>query len=213
MTTNKRKQAASQSLLFIVIGTGILIALNVLGLFTPYGRFDATRNGLFSLAPSSIQLMEDLDEEMTITAYFSSDLPPQFASTEHEVRDLLEEYAQASNGHLSVRVIDPGDDEELRTQAADDGVEEVVLDRAGPVCLVEVGRHPRDVFAEVVLEDGDLLAELGGGGLHAGTEGSLSSPGGARTCRKRRPRGCSRAPSAGARRCRCSARGNSCRGR
>lgn len=125
MTTNKRKQAASQSLLFILIGTGILIALNVLGLFTPYGRFDATRNGLFSLAPSSLQLMEDLDEEMTITAYFSSDLPPQFASTEHEVRDLLEEYAQASNGHLTVRVIDPGDDEELRTQAADDGVEAV----------------------------------------------------------------------------------------
>ena len=125
MTTNKRKRAAGESLVLILIVAGIAFALNILGLFTSYGRFDATRNGLFSLAPSSERLMADLDEDMQITAYFSSDLPEQFASTEHEVRDLLEEYAQASDGRLTVRFIDPGDDEELRTQAAEDGVEAV----------------------------------------------------------------------------------------
>ncbi|MBK8411512.1 MAG: GldG family protein [Sandaracinaceae bacterium] len=125
MTTNKRKRAASESLAFLLIGAGILLALNLLGLFTSYGRFDATRNRLFSLAPSSERLMEDLDEDMQITAYFSSDLPPQFASTEREVRDLLEEYAQASDGRLSVRFVDPGDDEELKSQAEEDGIEAV----------------------------------------------------------------------------------------
>jgi hypothetical protein len=41
-------------------------------------------------------------------------------------------------------------------------VDQVVVHGAGPQRLVEVGRHPRDVLAEVVLEHGDLLAEFGG---------------------------------------------------
>ena len=125
MTTNKRKRAAGESLVLILIVAGIAFALNIVGLFTSYGRFDATRNGLFSLAPSSERLMGELDEDMQITAYFSGDLPEQFASTEHEVRDLLEEYANASNGKLTVRFIDPGDDDELKAQAEEDGIEAV----------------------------------------------------------------------------------------
>ncbi|MCA9536588.1 MAG: GldG family protein [Myxococcales bacterium] len=124
MTTNKRKRAASESLVFLLIVAGILLALNVLGLFTSYGRFDATRNGQFSLAPSSERIMGELTEEMQITAYFSRDLPPQFASTEREVRDLLDEYVQASNRHLTVRVVNP-DTDELKAEAEADGVEAV----------------------------------------------------------------------------------------
>ncbi|MCA9578072.1 MAG: GldG family protein [Polyangiales bacterium] len=162
MSTNKRTRAASESLVFLLIGAGILLALNVLGLFTPYGRFDATRNHLFSLAPSSERLMNELNEDMEIVAYFSQDLPPQFASTEREVRDLLEEYVQASNGHLTVRVINP-DTDELKAQAEEDGVEAVQHQ------LIEAGaRSSRLGFRGLVIK---YLGETRPIPVIAGTDG------------------------------------------
>jgi ABC-type uncharacterized transport system involved in gliding motility auxiliary subunit len=146
-TPNKRKRAASESLIFLLIGVGIVLTLNILGQFTSYGRFDATANGLFSLAPSSERLMADLGEDMQITAYFSQDLPPQFASTEREVRDLLEEYADASNGRLHVRFVDPGDDDELVAQAREDGVQAVQHQ------LIEAGaRSTREGYRGLVIK-------------------------------------------------------------
>ena len=124
-TENKRAAAMRDSLLLLGLVAAIAVVLNVLGLYTSYGRIDATHTGAFSLAPSSERLMAGLDEDMTITAYFSSDLPPQFASTEREVRDLLEEYGSASNGHLILEFVDP-DDETLEQRAQEDGVQPVV---------------------------------------------------------------------------------------
>ena len=162
MTTNKRKRAASESLVFLLIVAGILLALNVLGLFTSYGRFDATRNGQFSLAPSSERIMGELTEEMQITAYFSRDLPPQFASTEREVRDLLDEYVQASNRHLTVRVVNP-DTDELKAEAEADGVEAVQHQ------LIEAGaRSSRLGFRGLVIK---YLGETRPIPVIAGTDG------------------------------------------
>ncbi|MDD9946914.1 MAG: Gldg family protein [Myxococcales bacterium] len=124
MAIQKRQaKAANESLFFLLVLAGIVVALNGLGVFVN-GRLDATENELFSLSTGSRRLAASLGDQMEIRAYFSKEVPPQYASTERYVRDLLAEYRDASGGKVSVRFIHPEEDEDK--QAAErDGVQRV----------------------------------------------------------------------------------------
>lgn len=124
MSSKIQKRAASESLLFLLFIAGILILLNVLGAYFRSPRIDLTSNGLFSLAEGSKRLAANLDDRLEITAYFTENLPPPFNATERHVRDLLSEYAAASNGQLIVRFVNP-DDEEKQAAARADGIQPV----------------------------------------------------------------------------------------
>lgn len=124
MSSKVQKRAASESLIFLLIVTGILILLNVLGASFRSPRIDLTRNGMFSLAEGSERLAASLDDRLEITAYFTENLPPPFNATERQVRDLLSEYAAASDGQIVVRFVNP-DDEAKQQAARSDGVQPV----------------------------------------------------------------------------------------
>jgi ABC-type uncharacterized transport system involved in gliding motility auxiliary subunit len=109
-------------LVFLSFVGGILILLNVLVAYFPSPRIDLTQNGLFSLAEGSERLAASLDDRLEVTAYFTENLPPPFNATERHVRDLLSEYAAASNGQIIVRFVNP-DDEEKQQAARADGVQ------------------------------------------------------------------------------------------
>ena len=111
-------------MLFLSVVGGILILLNVLAAYLPSPRVDLTRNGLFSLADGSERVAANLDDRLEVTAYFTENLPPPFNATESQVRDLLSEYAAASNGKIRVRFINP-DDEAKQQAARADGVQPV----------------------------------------------------------------------------------------
>jgi len=115
----------AESITYVALTLVVLVLLNVAGQFL-FFRLDMTRNKLYSLSQASERLVSDLDEDMTITAYFTSDLPPPFNATEHYVRNLLSEYEAASNGRIHLRFVNPDDEEEA--EAADEAgiVEEPV---------------------------------------------------------------------------------------
>ena len=124
MSSKVQKRAAGESLIFLLIVAGILILLNVLGASFRSPRIDLTHNGLFSLAEGSERLAASLTDRVEVTAYFTENLPPPFNATERQVRDLLSEYAAASNGQIIVRFVNP--DDEAKQQAAQaDGVQPV----------------------------------------------------------------------------------------
>ena len=124
MATNKRTKSAVESIAFVLLVGGILVAANGFFRYFNVGRVDVTENRLFSLSDGSERLVGDLDDKMEITAYFTADLPPPFNTTEQAVRDLLSGYEAASGGKIEVSFIDP-DDEELQKQAEEDGVRRV----------------------------------------------------------------------------------------
>ena len=124
MSSKIQKRAASESLLFLSFVGGILILLNVLAAYFPSPRIDLTRNGLFSLAEGSERLAASLDDRLEVTAYFTENLPPPFNATERRVRDLLSEYAAASNGQIVVNFVNPDDDAKQQAARAD-GVQPV----------------------------------------------------------------------------------------
>ena len=119
MSSKVQKSAASESLLFLAFVGGILILLNVLVAYFPSPRIDLTQNGLFSLAEGSKRVAARLDDRLEVTAYFTENLPPPFNATERHVRDLLAEYAAASDGQIVVNFVNPDDDAKQQAARAD----------------------------------------------------------------------------------------------
>jgi len=113
-----------ESIGFVLMTLVAVVLANVVIHFVRPIRFDMTENRLYSLSQGSERLVAELEDDMAITAYFTSELPPPFNATELYVRNLLAEYEAASNGHLQVRFVDPDEDEE-RTAAEQDGIQEV----------------------------------------------------------------------------------------
>ena len=124
MASKTQRNLARESLLFLAVIGGILILLNVLSAYFSPPRIDLTQNNLFSLADGSKNVAKNLDDRLEVKAYFTKDLPPPFNATERQVRDLLQEYAAASDGKITVKFINP-DDEEGAEAARSDGIQRV----------------------------------------------------------------------------------------
>jgi ABC-2 type transport system permease protein len=123
MAMNKRTKRATESLAFLGVTAGIVVLLNVLGIFF-FGRVDVTEKRLFSLSQGSQRVVQNLTDELQVVAYFTKDLPPPFNATERYVRDLLDEYQSAARGKVVVTFINP-DTDEARQAAEEDGAQRV----------------------------------------------------------------------------------------
>jgi len=106
MNTSKLMQQS----LFVVAVIGSLVLINVLGLRL-FGRVDVTRDGAYTLSKATTETLGSLDEAVTVTAYFTENLPAPYSSNARYVRDLLEEFRSSSKGRVSFEFIDPASQE------------------------------------------------------------------------------------------------------
>ena len=100
---------------------GILVLLNIIGLRF-FKRFDLTSGNIYTLSPASKDLVKSLDDKFTVKAYFTSDLPPEYANNRRDLRDLLDEYRAYANGNFQYEFIDPGKKEDLEQEAQRYGI-------------------------------------------------------------------------------------------
>jgi gliding-associated putative ABC transporter substrate-binding component GldG len=107
-----KKTDLSVSIVFVI---GIVAVLNYFSsqLFL---RWDLTQNKVYSISEVSKKTVKNLDDIVTIKAYFSKSLPSQVLSVKQEVEDILDEYQTFSNGHLRVELIDPSSDEKTQKE-------------------------------------------------------------------------------------------------
>ncbi len=91
-----------------IIGIVVLVNMLALGWFV---RVDLTEHGLYTLSEASQATVENLEDPVSIRAYFTADLPAPFSSTSRYVKDLLDEYATYSHGMLQYQFIDPVEEE------------------------------------------------------------------------------------------------------
>ncbi|MBI3180780.1 MAG: GldG family protein [Myxococcales bacterium] len=91
---------------FLIAVAGSLVLLNLVSLRT-FARFDLTKEGMYTLSKASKDTMASLEDAVTVSAYFTGELPPPYSSNARYVRDLLEEFRAASKGKLSFEFIDP----------------------------------------------------------------------------------------------------------
>lgn len=87
-----------------------------------YLRLDLSAGKLYSLSSGSKRLLGALKAPVEIKAYFSKDLPPQYAATRAYVRDLLREYRSASSGMVRFQFIDVDKDDKSKQDALGQGI-------------------------------------------------------------------------------------------
>ena len=83
----------------ILLIVGILIIFNLLSV-QYYFRIDLTEDKQYTLSEATKNIMESLDEPITVKAYFSENLPPDIARTKKDFEEYLIEYARLSDNNL-----------------------------------------------------------------------------------------------------------------
>ncbi|KRB59019.1 gliding motility-associated ABC transporter substrate-binding protein GldG [Flavobacterium sp. Root186] len=83
----------------------ILIVLNVLGsLF--FHRFDLTKDKRYTLSPTSLQIVKQVKNPLSIKIYMQGELPADFRRLQLETKQLLEEF-QAYNSNIVFEFVNP----------------------------------------------------------------------------------------------------------
>ena len=79
------------------------------------GRFDLTEDRLFTISPATSDIVEDLDDILTLEFYESQEPAIPIALATRDVGDFLEDFASGSDGKVKlVRRFPDEDDDELR---------------------------------------------------------------------------------------------------
>lgn len=85
-------------------------------------RWDLTDDQRYTLSPATLAILDSLPETVTVTAWFSEDLPPDLAVVRQDLKDMLVEYSARSDDRVRFEMIDPGQDAQKLQQVRQEGV-------------------------------------------------------------------------------------------
>ncbi|MBN2610080.1 MAG: Gldg family protein [Bacteroidales bacterium] len=100
---------------------GIIILLNYLS-NRFFFRLDLTDDSRYSLSPATKNILRSLEQPVTITAYFTKKLPPQFENLKRDFKNMLTDYKTISKGMVVYEFIDPAVDEETERKVQQKGI-------------------------------------------------------------------------------------------
>ncbi|MCZ6559294.1 MAG: Gldg family protein [Gammaproteobacteria bacterium] len=89
-------------------------------------RLDLTENGLYSVSDGTSQILNAIDQPLTLQFFFSDEATRKLPSTRiyaNRVREMLEEYVQRAGGMIELQIIDPLPFSEEEDQAANYGLQ------------------------------------------------------------------------------------------
>ena len=133
----------------VLIAAALLFAVAVISLL-PGWRLDLTADRLFTLAPATRDIVSNLEPQIELTFFYSDSATedvPQIRTYATRVQELLREIVFASNGRISLTVIDPepfSEDEDLANQF---GIQAVPVTQGGEAIyfgLVAAQQLPED---------------------------------------------------------------------
>ena len=86
-------------------------------------RLDLTEDKQFTMSKATRNILHNLEEPVTVKAYFSEKLRPELAQVQSDFQNLLIEYNNISKGKLDYQFIDPAKTPELEQQAVQSGIQ------------------------------------------------------------------------------------------
>lgn len=89
---------------------GIVLTLHLLGSFFFY-RFDLTKDKRYTLSTTSLNLLKEVKNPLSIKIYMQGDLPAEFKRLQQETKQILEEF-QAYNSNIVFEFVDPMENQE-----------------------------------------------------------------------------------------------------
>ncbi len=82
-----------------------------------FGRIDLTENRVYTLSDVTRDVLRNLEETLTIKAYFTRELPAPYNNIARYVEDQLAEMKAYGGGRMRYEFLDPADEEELKKEA------------------------------------------------------------------------------------------------
>lgn len=113
---NKKTQALIRVALVFVS----LVLLNFISVRI-FWRLDLTRTGVYTLSDASKTLVRNLDDKVTIKAYFTEDLPAPYNANRRQTLDILNEYKAYAKGNIQFEFINP-EGEKAEQEARESGI-------------------------------------------------------------------------------------------
>ena len=110
----------------VLLVIGIVVVVNLLA-DQFYLRLDFTEDKQYTLSKATRDILEDLDEPITVKAYFSENLPPQLMKTKRDFQEMLVEYTRISGNMLVYEFIDPTDDEETQRELYQNQIQPLMI--------------------------------------------------------------------------------------
>jgi len=123
LALRSRKTKKSTS---FILALGILILVNVLS-DRFFVRLDFTADKRYTLSQATKNILGSLEQPVTVTAYISEELPPQFAQLRRDFKEELVEYSNRSGGKVVFEFIDPAKDEQVQQKAMQAGIQPVLI--------------------------------------------------------------------------------------
>jgi gliding-associated putative ABC transporter substrate-binding component GldG len=119
----KNKQNINLRILIIF---AIVIVVNIISM-NFFFRLDLTEDGRYSLSPATKDILRNLDETVTVTAYFTEDMPAYLIGTKQDFKDMLVEFESLSGGNIVYEFVSPNDDPQLEQRANQSGIRPVLV--------------------------------------------------------------------------------------
>jgi gliding-associated putative ABC transporter substrate-binding component GldG len=118
----KKRNVISQLLIFLAI----ILVVNLIS-EQLFFRLDFTSDKQYTLSKATKDIISNLGDIITITAYYSEDLPPQLIKSRKDFVDLLIEYETRSDGNIVYKFINPNKSEEEEMKAQQAGIRPIMV--------------------------------------------------------------------------------------
>lgn len=92
-----------------------------------YFRLDFTEDKRYTLSNATKDVVAELEDVVTVKAYFTKDLPPQLVQVREEFENLLKEYEVHAGGNLVYEFINPNENETKEREAQEKGINPIMV--------------------------------------------------------------------------------------
>src|ERR1035437_435443 len=110
----------------IILVAVIIIVVNILSENYKF-RLDLTEDKEYTLSKATRDILNNLDKPVTVTAYFSKNLPPTIGNISGDLKDMLIEYGDRSKGMVVYKFINPNENDELEREAVQNGIRPIMI--------------------------------------------------------------------------------------
>ena len=110
----------------IILVLAIVIVVNILSENYNF-RIDLTEGREYTLSKATREILRKLDKPVTITAYFSKDLPANIGNISGNLKDMLVEYGTRSDGNVVYKFVNPNENEASEREAVQNGIQPLMI--------------------------------------------------------------------------------------
>lgn len=134
MAAGKSRGGAYAAVFLVLIAVGFVAAVMLANNAFKTARVDLTEEKLFTLSEGTLNVINDIDEPITLRFYFSDRLAreiPQIGIYGGRVQDMLEEFTARSDGKIKLEIYDPLPFTDVEDRAVAFGLRGVPVDQTG----------------------------------------------------------------------------------